>query len=300
MNKLMMALLGRLYREENDGQGNDLPGSTGGDASEESNIWADLSNGVEAGGDDLGDQTPAPDPANVAASEEATGGETPVPAEPAVAATGEALKEETPATPEAQPEVAEPTTPEAEMLTPEQLAQRQADYRKWVEAEEARLVQEYAVSEEDAAALATEPETVLPKLAAKLHMQVTQNVLASVQQMLPQAVQSLQTQTSAEQQAKDAFYKEWPELAGHESDVLRIGQVYRQTNPNAKPDQAVREIGELVMKLKGLSRQPKAQQTDEPAPRPHRPATGGGGNGGGATKPAAKEGDVDWASFVDD
>lgn len=160
-------------------------------------------------------------------------------------------------------------------------------------AEETRIRGElekmYAVSEEEALAFQTEPELVLPKIAANLHMQITKDVLAGIQSVMPQLIQRVQHVSAAETQAKDMFFVANPDLAKPELEeaIFQCGKLFRQVNPNAPADVAAKRIGDMVRQALGVNasvaqtEQPAAASTAAPvqsAPRivPFSPTRGGG------------------------
>lgn len=159
------------------------------------------------------------------------------------------------------------------------------DYAALRAAELERLEKTYALPAEQATALLTEPETVLPKLAAKLHQEVMANVLAMVQAQLPQAVDSITTAKVRESEAKTEFYSAWPELRGYEQQVLAAGAMFRQINPTAPKEVAVQAIGQLAMQALGLTRSAPQAQPAAPPPPQATPFTPAGGRSGGTPPP---------------
>lgn len=161
--------------------------------------------------------------------------------------------------------------PEAPAFDAEKL---QADYEKWrSDAEELLATQHYNLSEEQAEQLASEPEKVIPRLAAKLHMEVMQNSVAIVMKVLPQLMQSATAAQTAEQQAVDKFYTQWPELKEYHSEVVRFGRAYRQLNPKATLDQMIRDVGAQVVVANQLNVADRTNGAAAPvAPSPVTPA----------------------------
>lgn len=255
------------------GEGNDLAGGPAepqGD--DDSAKWADFLSENEEEPVDLDDE------------------ETPVTEEPAPTSpqTEPAPTQETPAVLEGQETPTAPAIPPAPVATPEQL-------KEYKEKFSAALESHYAFDEEQATALQVEPEKVLPKLAARLHMEVLDNVMQHVYSALPNVIQSYTEMSSREMKAQEEFYGAWPELKGHDQQVLQMGQMYRQMNPAATPQEAIQRIGEMTMAALGKKRaQAVAEQTPAapPAP-PYRPAAPGRV---GAPPPAKTK----WESVFDD
>jgi len=182
---------------------------------------------------------------------------------------------------EVAPVVPQYVAPTAPQPTPQQLAaQRAADLTK--------LEDLYKLSEEESAAMFTEPEKVLPKLLAKMHQQATQSVLDSMQTAVPQIVQRTESATRVETEARQAFFSVNSDLAKpeYEAAVLQVGAMFRQVNPKATKEVAVQKIGELARVALNLppkaavaAAEPAAVQTSKPF-TPSRGGTGGRGAAG--------------------
>jgi hypothetical protein len=162
---------------------------------------------------------------------------------------------------------AEPSVPEASTPTAPPV-----DYAALRAQQIQALEKSYALPAEQATQLLTEPELVLPKLAAHLHQAVTEQVLAQIQTMLPQAVTTITAAQVRESEAKTEFYSAWPELRGYESQVLAAGNMFRQINPTATKEVAVQAIGQLAMQALGLQRAAPSASPPPPTPKPFQPA----------------------------
>lgn len=205
---------------------------------------------------------------------------TPVVAEPAAA-----VVEEPAPVVAAVPVVAAPAAPVqpvAPAVSPE--ATEQEDL--------ANLEALYGLSEAEAEALATEPEVVLPKMLAKQHLRMTKSILASVQGILPQMMQATTQSASVETAAREQFFSVNKDLAKpeYQDAILQIGKMYRQVNPKATAEVAVKTIGEMVRISLGLPAiatgatevvVPSAPAV--PVARPFTPARGGSGSPAPAT-----------------
>lgn len=255
-----------------------LPGVTAEpaeDVSESSVNWAEMaddSEGVQEHGGEAkvaGEETQPISPEAPPAAE--------APAE-GVQQTEQAAEE-----PVAEPEIEVPPAP-----TPEQVAAHRAEYIS-------KLEKAYALDPESARQMITEPEVVLPKLAAQLHATVVDQVLATIRTVMPQQIEHTQRAAQVEQKAKQEFFDAWPELKGYEKQVLDIGRMYRQLNPTANAKEAIERIGSTAMAALGLTRaqQAAAMQQPTPKPREHRPA-----GVGRVTTPPAKP--TDWESLAED
>lgn len=232
---------------------------------------------------------------------EPTPGATP-PATPAVAPTPAA----TPTTPAATPPVQAPAvetpapvapTPSAPQVEPSPLP----DYAAWRSQREADLAaQTYSITDEDASKLLTEPETVLPRMAARMHMEVMESTVRVMQTMLPRLMQSVQQTEQREISAKSFFQTANPDLADPrlEPAIMEMGQVYRRLNPAASPEQAAQAIGNLVRASLGIAMPAQAAPAPTSAPAvpvvPFVPARGGPG---GAVAGGQKD---SWGQLADE
>lgn len=148
-------------------------------------------------------------------------------------------------TPAVVPASAPPVSPEAQA----------ASYQEWRNAHLSELEKQYALNEADAVAALTDPEKVLPALAAKVHLSVMENSMRAVQAMLPAMLGQFQQGNDLNTRAKNLFVAENPDLADpqYEGAILQLGQVYRSMNKDATPEIAARAIGSLVRAAFGLT-----------------------------------------------
>ena len=199
--------------------------------------------------------------------------------EPVVAAAPEAPK------PEAAPPAPAPAPQSESGATNEQ---RMAMREQYI----AEVAKGYTLTQEQEAQLISSPNTVLPQLAARLRVDVVDQVVPMlaqfIQQNLPQLIEQHTSARSVAKEAESAFLKEWPELKGHDAEITRVAQQWRQLNPTAPQEQAIREIGLLAWQaaklpldklLSKLTDPPKGTVVEEvvrtpapPAPRGFAPA----------------------------
>jgi hypothetical protein len=256
--------------------------------------WSDIATELEQGDDSAfaeGDteivETAPPPPPPASAPEAvapAPAGETPPLAPSPVAPATEAV-------PQAPVSVA-PETPKV-------------DYAAWRGEQISKLEGMYKLSEDAAAQLLSEPEVVLPKMAAQLHMAVTEAVLQSVNNALPQVLQSIQQTDTVEKSAQKLFDEANPDLVDskYRDGIFKVGTMYRQMNPNATPQEAARVIGNMVRTAYGLQAtaiSPPAATSpvpSAPTPAPYVPSRGGGG---GVTPSAPSNIWSQLASDIDD
>lgn len=300
MSMMLRKLLSRVYRNEEDGSGSSEGAPAGGSESSSSDSsvdWEGLNDGVDPGSDDEEEGTPPQSKAPAANADDetppednATPDETPPEDDPEAAAA----KQQTP------PEDAAPVQP-----TPEEVAAQQAklekDFKEWHASELERLATKvYAFDEETAQRLQTEPELVLPRLAAELEMNATQRALEAVQRMLPQLVPQMVNVQQVEQQADEFFFGKNPDLKKYKAQVLEAGKMFRKMNKNATPEEAAERIGNMVRMSLGLKVVESAKPSQQTAPAkrtPHKPAAAGSGRAAPA-KPAADK-DM-WSDLASD
>jgi hypothetical protein len=231
---------------------------------------AEDSGAVEAGADvgteNIWDFTDAEEQGTVEGAEEAGGapieleGPPTTEAAPAVASA-----------PVAAPAVTAPTQAPAPVVAPVAApapTQQMPDYATW----KADLIQnlatkDYALSPEDAVALQTEPEVVLPQIAARLHMQVLEHATALMGNLLPGMVERHANYHAREHEAKNLFTQVNPDLADEKyiPVIFQLGQAYRQVNPTASAQEASKAIGLMVRNALGIAQQ---QATQAPAQVP--------------------------------
>lgn len=203
--------------------------------------------------------------------------------------------------PEQTPPVGTPPpvapTPSAPTAEPSPLP----DYAAWRSQRETDLAaQTYSITDEDASKLLTEPETVLPRMAARMHMEVMESTVRVMQTMLPRLMQSVQQTEQREVSAKSFFQTTNPDLADAQLEpaIMEMGQVYRRLNPTASPEQAAVAIGNLVRASLGIASPAQAAQAPAAAQAapvvPFIPARGGPG---GAVSGGQKD---SWGQLADE
>lgn len=270
-------LLSRLYRAPT--EGGDEGGDTSADTSlatvEGADVQTDWSDVSDDGGDTavavepVADTPTAPAPAPTTVTPPAT------PA-PAVAAE---------ATPPQAPQVQETPQVQQPAAAPVDLAALRQNYQT-------ELTNYYALDQADAQRLQTEPELVLPSLAAKVHLEVLDAVMAQLPQRVTQMITHHAEATKRERQAEEEFFAPFPDLKGHRDAVLRVGQMYRAANPKATKQEAITAIGNFVRQSLGIQ-PPAPVQTAPAVPNPFVPA----GSSGGGAAPLQKS---EWDFILED
>lgn len=191
-----------------------------------------------------------------------------------------------PTAPAVAPQPSQPTPPPQTQVQPQAAEPQVAPevYQNWRSTRLGELEKHYTFSEDESAALLTEPELVLPKLAAKVHMEVLENSMRAMQAMVPVMMEQVTRNTTVETQAKGVFFSVNPDLSdpSYTQAIHQLGTAYRQMNQTAGPEEASRAIGNLVRAA--LNMQPAAAHQGSPgvtpapvAPAPFAPVRGGGG-----------------------
>jgi hypothetical protein len=151
-----------------------------------------------------------------------------------------------PATPPATPAAVTPapTAPVSEQ--PETPAPSAApDFQTLRANEFSRLQQQYALSEEEQRLALTQPEAILPKMAASLHLNVLESVVNTIMSRVPEVVRMVTKTESEGQQNENEFYTTWPMLKDpkYKQTVYNAVAAYRQINRNATKDEVIRAAG---------------------------------------------------------
>jgi hypothetical protein len=232
------------------------------------------------------------------------GEEPPAPAAPAAEppkgkeAPPEKVEEPAPETPPAKaeeptqppPAAPQPETPRAQAPTVEDIQQ----YRDDLVSE---IAGRYAIGEDEADRLTTEPEKVLPQLAGRLYVDVFEGVFQAIQSMLPQFVAGTVQATQATQTRNAQFFDKFPELkkAEYQPKLAELGVAYHRMNPQAQLDEAINGIGQMAMAMLGLTREPVAPAAPAapPLPKPFVPAAPGG-----AAAPSSATSDNPWDAML--
>jgi hypothetical protein len=170
---------------------------------------------------------------------------------------------------------------QAPPMTQQQQAAQHAQVRDTVRQQ---IASSYQLTPDRALMMATEPERVLPDMAADITLNAYEATVATLQQQMPQiiaehpqirqqmahVVQSTIQQMFAVHQAENDFFtvnQDLRQVPKHEID--RISALYIQANrgnPGLTRDIATREIGILVRNMLGLS-----PSTNAPAPNAPQP-----------------------------
>jgi len=185
------------------------------------------------------------------------------------------------AQPQVQQQAPQQYAQQAPPMTQQQQAAQHAQVRDTVRQQ---IASSYQLTPDRALMMATEPERVLPDMAADITLNAYEATVATLQQQMPQiiaehpqirqqmahVVHSTIQQMFAVHQAENDFFtvnQDLRQVPKHEID--RISALYIQANrgnPGLTRDIATREIGILVRNMLGLS-----PSTNAPAPNAPQP-----------------------------
>jgi hypothetical protein len=170
------------------------------------------------------------------------------------------------ATPEvkAVPEVK--TVPEIKPEVKAEAEPVQLDWAKWESDSIAGLVPQYQLTEDEANAMLTEPELVLPKLAASVHARVVKNILEHLPQILPNLLASTMQAQTVETNLRSQFFSVNDDLSDPKfaPAIQQAGAMFRQLNPEADVATASFQVGNMVRMAMGLAPKASAQNTPTP------------------------------------
>ena len=158
------------------------------------------------------------------------------------------------------PPAPEPQVPQEPLPDPAELEQQAVDHL---------LATEYALSEEDKNALISEPDTVLPRLAARMHVRMQVSTAQQIAQILPSMIAQAMQQQGKVQSLENSFFGQYPELNKPEyrQTVAESLTMIRSVNPNATRDEVMRDGAALAaVRLKTRLGQGTQQQPVAPAP----------------------------------
>lgn len=108
----------------------------------------------------------------------------------------------------------------------------------------------YKLKQEDLEALELEPAKVLPRMMAKVYLDSVTAAMSQITMHLPRLVRIVNEQTQSLQQSENTFFDRWPELKtaqGGVDTVIRLGQNYRNANPQATEADFINEVGAAAM-----------------------------------------------------
>lgn len=183
---------------------------------------------------------------------------------------------------QAEPNAEELDTPPAEEIAstdtsaPEQLSAEQV--QQGLDNMRSELEKTYNLSDEDADVFATDPQAVIPKLMANMHMQITQQLLQIVSQALPQQISATTARVQNSEKLSNDFGTMFPDLKGTDPKVMQtaVGLVKQQMPADATMEEKMQRTGQLIYAMTGKAAPAPQAKGTPPARRskPHTPAKG--------------------------
>lgn len=158
----------------------------------------------------------------------------------------------------------------------------------------------YNLDDETRRKLVTEPDQVMPQLAARLHVQIVKNIATQLPQIVEQRVQQILSVRDAASRAERDFFGKYPQLAKPEfqGDVVKALTTIKTMKPQATREEIEREGAQLAA-FNISQRMRKAGQRPQARPQPYRPATPAGRGAPPANTPQSTQ-EQFWADFAGD
>lgn len=296
MNKMLMQLLARKYRSEAGEAGEDAGGDGFSEiVAEFESLDAEIDGTVEG---DISIPTETQKDESQETSASTASAAAPTAPTPAVQPAPTATTAPQAATQQAQnsSETPAPASAPAPAPAADQPSQSAAetpsagfDWDGWAKSSVEHYSKQYALTEEETQLMITEPEAVLPKMAANLHTNMIREVLTMLPQMLPQIIDTHLRTTETTKGLQEKFFSINSDLsdAKFANAIAQAGQFYRSLNPNADAETAAFQVGNMVRQAFGMplitgasTAAPQAQQqpaASAPIQRmqPFNPAAGG-------------------------
>ncbi len=168
-----------------------------------------------------------------------------------------------------------------------------------------QMEKSYQFSEEDAELVRIEPEKALPKLAARLFVDIYEAVSHSVYTQLPTIFNNLSEQRTSSTKHEGSFFEAFPELNKPEyaEQLGRTGKFWRDQNPDASAEQAIQGIGTTAMAMLGLTKvEVLAEKTPvEPAVKPISPSVPAAAASGAGDTPKVESNEIlEMLDFTED
>lgn len=137
-------------------------------------------------------------------------------------------------------------TPSAETDTP-----TTATYPEWYDKQTKSLEEGYyRLPEEVADRIDPDLVTVLPGLAARVHMSVMQSTLVAVMNGLPTYLQQLEEQRNTHTQLENQFFEAWPQLEAKkgelQTEIIQAIHAVKQVQPKATLKDVISLAGAMV------------------------------------------------------
>lgn len=168
------------------------------------------------------------------------------------------------------------------------------------------MANDYRLDDEDRSKLISEPDVVLPKLAARMHVSIATQIARQVAQAVPVMIESVVNSRVAAREAEMEFYSKYPSLNRPEyrSIVQESIRQVRTFKPQANREEIMRDgaaWAAFQIRSRSAPMNPQVPQAPVAPPRgptaPFVPAL----PGGGAVPPTAPQAQMNpWAELAMD
>lgn len=161
------------------------------------------------------------------------------------------------------------------------------------------MANEYKMDDALSRRVISEPEAVLPEIAARVHVNVVRDMGQRFAQMIPQMIDQAVSQRMAAQSAELEFYGKYPALNRPEfrGTVVESLTMIRNMMPNASREELMREGATLAAhRIRSSYRGRAPAPQPRAAVTPYQPVP----PGGGAPVPTRPQEGSLWAQLADD
>lgn len=183
------------------------------------------------------------------------------------------------AVPPVAPAPSAPVASEPPPATTPPVSEAPKSFQEIRKAAEEELAQMYAFTEEGKEAFAMSPETELPKLAARLYLDLHEAIFNGIVQQIPNIMQRQREVEQANSAGEKEFYGLFPKLQNetYKPTVINIIKAYRQLNPTATREQVMKAAGAMAHVTLGIPLEGEAlSEAPPPSPVPFTPASPAG------------------------
>lgn len=128
----------------------------------------------------------------------------------------------------------------------------------------------FALSQDEATALETDPAKAFPRLAAKIFYEANNAMLSHISSFVPAMVSRHLQAVKLQTEAETAFYGQFPGLSKdkHAADVMSFAKVFKAQNPQISRADLFASIGAAVMAKHGILPGATPQPNGSGAPAP--------------------------------
>lgn len=173
-----------------------------------------------------------------------------------------------------QEQPADPVVVEAPAPVAQTQEQAEAEYKATI----GELEKVYAISDEDADAILTDPKTVLPRLQAQAHVMMVKTMTNMMVNMMPMLLEQTTKEQTTKAKALSEFATAWPELADKavEPTVIQAVVAVRKQFPNLAGKELFAKVGPVAYALLGKAmpsqEKPPVEVVKKAKPTPFTPA----------------------------